>query len=93
MNVSAQKEHPSVTEIQDWLVAYLAQLLNISSDEIDVTTPFDRFGLSSMTAVQMTGDLEEWLSRPIDPTLPYDYPTVEALSGYLALPPSKKVAP
>jgi acyl carrier protein len=32
----------------------------------------------------MTGDLEDWVERKIDPTLLYDYPTIEALSQHLA---------
>jgi acyl carrier protein len=92
MNASAQKQHPGAVEIQDWLVGYLSKELNISSDEIDVKAPFDRYGLSSMTAVLMTGEMEEWLGRTLDPTLPYDYPTVEALAQYLASAPSQKRA-
>jgi acyl carrier protein len=95
MNPSTQKQYPRVSEtsaaeIQEWLVAYLSKELNIASDEIDVKAPFDRYGLSSMTAVLMTGEMEEWLGRTLDPTLPYDYPTVETLAQYLATPPQKR---
>jgi acyl carrier protein len=90
MNASAQKSHPGVAEIQGWLVSYLSNELKISSDQIDVKTPFDRYGLSSMTAVLMTGEMEEWLGRSLDPTLAYDYPTVEALAQYLTLPSNGK---
>ena len=57
-----------------------------------MTTPFDRYGLSSMTAVLMTGEMEDWLGRTLDPTLPYDYPTIETLSQFLASPGSQKKA-
>lgn len=80
----APKQIPTATEIQDWIVAYLANLLEIDEDEIDVTIPFDRYGLDSSAAVGMTGDLGDWLGREIDPTLLYDYPTVEALVQYLS---------
>ena len=73
-----------VAEIQDWVVAYLADLLEIEPEEIDVTVPFERYGLDSSAAVALTGDLEDWLEVEIDPTLLYDYPTVEALVKYLA---------
>ncbi|HLP87800.1 MAG TPA: acyl carrier protein [Nostocaceae cyanobacterium] len=73
-----------IAEIQDWIIAYLANLLAVNKDEIDVTIPFDRYGLDSSAAVGMTGDLGDWLGKEIDPTLLYDYPTVEALVKYLS---------
>ncbi|MEO1340872.1 MAG: acyl carrier protein [Cyanobacteria bacterium J06635_13] len=75
----------SNSEIQAWIVTYLAGLLETQPDEIDVTVPFDRYGLDSSAAVAMTGDLEDWLEREIDPTLFYDYPTVFALVEHLAV--------
>jgi acyl carrier protein len=78
------KELPSAVEIQAWMVSYLAELLAIEPDEIDVAIPFDRYGLDSSVAVGLTGDLEDWLDRKLDPTLLYDYPTIEALSQHLA---------
>ncbi len=74
----------TAVEIEDWLVAYLATELETSPDQMDVTVPFDRFGLSSATAVFMIGNLEEWLGQEVDPTLPYDYPTIQALARRLA---------
>lgn len=78
------KQMPTAAEIQDWIVSYLADLLEVDSDEIDVTIPFDRYGLDSSAAVGMTGDIEEWLERDVDPTLLYDYPTIEALVQHLS---------
>jgi acyl carrier protein len=73
-------------EIQAWLVSYLADLLEMDSDEIDVTLPFDHYDLDSSASVGMTGDLERWLGRRLEPSLLYDYPTIEALVRYLAEP-------
>ena len=77
-------ELPTTEEIQAWMISYLAQLLEVDSDEIDTATPFDRYGLDSSAAVGMTGDLEDWLNVELDPTLVYDYPTIKALTQYLA---------
>ncbi len=74
---------PSTAEIQAWIVSYLAELLDIDPDEVNVTIPFDQYGLDSSAAVGMTGDLEEWIERKIDPTLLYDYPTIEGLAQHL----------
>ncbi|HEY9670381.1 MAG TPA: acyl carrier protein [Waterburya sp.] len=80
----AFKEPPSWAEIQAWIVSYLAQLLEMNPDEINTTIPFDQYGLDSSAAVGMTGDLEDWIGKKIDPTLVYDYPTIEALAQHLA---------
>ena len=80
----SQKELPSAVEIQAWMVSYLSELLAIEPDDVNVTIPFDRYGLDSSVAIGLTGDLETWLDRKLDPTLLYDYPTIEALSQHLA---------
>ncbi|WP_225225958.1 acyl carrier protein [Komarekiella delphini-convector] len=82
--VDTFKPIPTASEIQAWIVSYVANLLEVDSDEIDVTIPFDRYGLDSSAAVGLTGDLEDWLGREIDPTLMYDYPTVQALVQHLS---------
>jgi len=71
-------------EIQDWLVSYLARLLETPPAEIDVDASFDQFALDSVNAIGMTGDLESWLGVRIDPMVAYDYPTIRTLSEYLA---------
>lgn len=71
-------------QIQTWLVNYLSKLLEINRDEVDVTAPFDRFGLDSATVVGMTGDLSEFLGVEVDPTLAYDYPTLEKFAAATA---------
>ena len=81
---SVQKNLPTIADIQAWLASYLAEFLEIEPDEVDLTIPFDRYGLDSSAAVGMTGDLEEWLGYELDPTLIYDYPTIEALAGHLS---------
>ncbi len=75
---------PTAVEIQNWIINYVADLLEVSASEIDPTVPFERYGLDSASAVGMTGDIEDWLNRKIDPTLLYDYPTVASFSQHLA---------
>lgn len=82
MEVQANKF--SKQEIQDWLASYLAKLLEMEPSKVDVTIPFNRYGLDSSAAVGMTGDLEEWLGYELDPTLIYDYPTIEALVDHIS---------
>ena len=77
------KKLPTQIEVQNWIVNYIAELLEVDPDSIDVKNTFDRYGLDSSTAIAMTGDLEDWLGCELDPTLVYDYRTVEALAGHL----------
>jgi polyketide synthase 12 len=75
---------PSAEEIRSWLVAKVAELLHIAPCEVDVRQPFAGFGLSSVQAVSLSGELEDWLRRRLSPTLVFEYPTIEALASYLA---------
>lgn len=72
-------------EIQTWIVGYLAESLEVEPDEIDVTLPFDNYGLDSAEVIELSGDLEDWLGRKINPTFLYNYPTVESLAQGIAL--------
>jgi len=84
LDVQQHGEVLCAENIQAWIVSYLAEVLEIDPDEIDAEIPFDQYGLDSAVAVGMTGDLEDWLGKKIDPTLLYDYPTIESFSRHLA---------
>ncbi|WP_394842048.1 acyl carrier protein [Pendulispora brunnea] len=73
------KEH-----IQDWLITAFARVLEIAPEELDTSIPFERYGIDSAFAVQLTGDLEKLLGRSLSPTLLYDYPSIDLLSAHLA---------
>lgn len=71
-------------EIQDWIAQHLAKSADLSPDQINVTAPFSDLAVDSATAIGMTGDLQDWLGRPVDPMMLYDYPTIEQLAEQLA---------
>lgn len=75
---------PTKREIQDWLIAQIAELLEIAPDSIDIREPFANYGLSSLHVVTLSGDLELFLGRRLPPTLAYDYPNILSLARYLA---------
>jgi acyl carrier protein len=74
---------PSRPEIKTWIIDYLSNLLQVAPSEVDPQLPFDSYGLDSSAAVGLTGDLQDWLGGEMDPTLLYDYPTVNLLVDYL----------
>lgn len=79
-DLSPPSKQPSLTEIENWLVGYMTNLMEVDEDEIDLSVPFDEYGLDSAMAVALIADLEDWLGRDLEPTLIYDYPTLEKLA-------------
>ncbi|MBD2364810.1 acyl carrier protein [Anabaena minutissima FACHB-250] len=73
----------STEQIQDWLVSYMADMLEIATNEVDIRMLFDEYGLDSSMTIGMIGDLETWLGCNLDPTLVYDYSTIEDLAKHL----------
>lgn len=82
--MSLENQTRSRAAIQEWLKTQLAESLAVHPSEIDVREPFASYGLSSVAAIGLTADLEEWLETRLEPTLAWDYPTIEALASYLA---------
>ena len=74
----------SASEIQLWLVNYLAELLEVDSSEINPAAPFTSHGLNSLSTAGMASDLAQWLGKEISPDSAYQYPTIEALATHLA---------
>ena|GEM_PF-881409 len=86
--ISEQVQHPlqplpSQSEIEAWLVSYLARHLNILPDKIDLNSSFADYGLDSSVTVSATGELSEWLGYDLDPTLFWEYPSLKAVALYL----------
>ncbi|MEK6317673.1 MULTISPECIES: acyl carrier protein [Burkholderia] len=70
--------------IVQWLREYIADILRLPVEKIEVDASFQQLGLDSSAAVGMTGDLADWLGVEIDPAAAYDHPSIGALAGMLA---------
>lgn len=44
---------------------------------------FSKLGVDSMAVVDMAGQLEKWLRMEIEPTVVWDYPTIDTMAAYL----------
>jgi 8-amino-7-oxononanoate synthase len=77
-------EPPTEEAIRTWLVTNIASVVNMDPGKIDIHQTFDNYGLDSLQAVSLSGDLENWLSTEISPTVVWDYPTVELLAQHLS---------
>jgi len=75
---------PDELSIREWCVRYLAQTLDMPAEAISPDDKFTRLGLDSATALQLVGDLEEWLGLLLEPEVIDDHPTIAALARYLA---------
>jgi acyl carrier protein len=73
----------SLASIQLWLVEQIAEVLSLDANAIDIQQPLTRYGLDSIDAVTLVGDLEDWLDLELPSTLLWDYPTIEKASNYM----------
>lgn len=75
---------PDTATIQSWCINYISSIVDRNPDRIDPNVELDRIGLDSSTAVALIMSLEEWLGIELMPELLFEYPTIAALSHYLA---------
>ena len=71
-------------QISEFCIASLANILRISKDRVETGAKFNRLGLDSAMLVYLMMELEEKLDLELSTDDFYDYPTVDALSLYLA---------
>jgi acyl carrier protein len=73
----------SSTDIATWLAGQLASYLDIQPEQLDMDLPLAEYGLDSVYALNLCGEIEDSLGVAVEPTLAWDYPTVNAMAGYL----------
>lgn len=82
---SSQVFVPTRKAIETWLISNLASYLKMSPHEIDIREPFAVYGLDSSVAINITDELAQWLGYEIEPTLFWEYPSIEELAMYLEI--------
>jgi acyl carrier protein len=84
----AQLELPlsdlGAADLEQWLTDRVAFHLQRPAEEIDPATPLADYGIDSVAAIGICGEIEEHLRLPVSPTIAYDFPTVRAISTHLA---------
>jgi len=75
---------PNEQQIQSWLIANISSVVEVDPQTIDIHKPLEYYGMDSMQAMHLSGDLEDWLGRQLSPTVVWDYPTIELLAHHLA---------
>ena len=74
--------------IQDWM----SRNMKLESAGIAGDRTFVSYGMDSVHAMMLVGDLEDHLARRLSPTLAWDHPTLDALAEHLAQPSPARAA-
>jgi acyl carrier protein len=70
--------------IEAWLLEWLVARLALEPADVSRDRPFAEFGVDSLTAVELSHELEEQFKVPLPPIVAWNYPTPAALARYLA---------
>lgn len=80
MTSTAPSDDP---ELYTWLLERIAFYVERPATRINPTMPLAEYGMNSVGAMCLCGDLEDELSLYVDPTIVWDHPTLKALHGRL----------
>ena len=70
--------------LRHWLVDYLVTNIGCSPDDIDLDASMHDLGVGSRDAVVLSGELSELVGRAVSPVEFWQYPTINALAGFLS---------
>jgi acyl carrier protein len=71
-------------QLEQLLSTLVAREAALDPKAIDIHKPFAYYGLDSLAAVTLSGELETALGRRLPATLAWDYPTISHLARHLA---------
>ncbi|MFF9051925.1 SDR family NAD(P)-dependent oxidoreductase [Streptomyces erythrochromogenes] len=72
------------TELETWLRRRIAELAHMApGDELSAREPLAAYGLSSIDAVALAGELGALLGRKVSPTVAYEHPTLQEILDHL----------
>lgn len=75
--------NPKILIVQDWLRTHLAEQLSLDKNAVEITEQLSRYGLDSIDAVTLVGDLEDYLELELPSTLFWEHPTIAQAATYL----------
>jgi acyl-CoA synthetase (AMP-forming)/AMP-acid ligase II/acyl carrier protein len=71
-------------QIEEWLLQWLVARLGMDPKDVARDRPFAEFGVDSLTAVELSQELEDEFGVPLPAVVAWNYPTPAALARYLA---------
>lgn len=75
---------PTYDTLVDWLTDRIAACLSTDPASIETDVTFGDYGLDSVFALNLCTDLEQDFGILAQPTLTWDYPTIDAVAGHLS---------
>ena len=72
-----------VAAVESWMADWLVARAGVSPGDVDFEKPFAEYGLDSMTAVEMSGEIEDWSGVELNPVVAWNHPTVTRLSAFI----------
>ncbi|MFI7670155.1 acyl carrier protein [Nocardia sp. NPDC049526] len=69
--------------IMEWIAAAVAEYIDDDPTAVECDAPFVELGLTSVQAVEISDRLSRWVGLELPPTLAYDYPSIDAIAGYI----------
>lgn len=70
-------------EIRERMVDMLARALESPPEGIQCDLLFSKLGVDSLAVVDISRQLETWLGMEIEPTVIWDYPTIDTMAAHL----------
>lgn len=73
----------SPEDLRSWLIQRIAEHLEKEPADVDTDATFEAQGLDSMAALTLCDDIEDEMGLVVEPTLAWDHPTIDELTGFL----------
>jgi long-chain acyl-CoA synthetase len=83
---------PNVTtriDLERRIVDWLGEHLHLEKRLVDLHAPFADYGLNSILAVTLAGELSRWIGRPVTPTITWHFSTISSLATRLIPEPER----
>jgi acyl carrier protein len=71
-------------DIQEFVVSRVGDYDGRRPESIDADRPLADYGLDSVSALTLCGDLEDRYRITLEPTVAREYPTVNAIAAFVA---------
>ena len=69
--------------IESWMTEWLIARAGVNPAEFRTDQPIGDYGLDSLTAVELSGETEDWTGIALTPDVAMENPSVAALSRYI----------
>ena len=83
-NPSSEDRDSIIQSIEQWMTQWLVVRAGVAPEKIDLDMPFADYGLDSLTAVELSGETEDWSGVELTPIVAWNHPTVARMSSYIS---------